>query len=55
MWTVTTSDGREYSYESFESAVLAARVRFSGVGYKITNTEGDVVVTWAVRDKERHL
>lgn len=39
MWTVTTSDGRTYTYRDFESAYLAARTLFGWDGYTITNTE----------------
>lgn len=41
MWTVTTTDGREYKYDSFEAAFLAARTLFGWDGYTITKDDDD--------------
>ena len=40
-WVVTTSDGRQYRYADFESAVLAARNLFGWDGYTITKDDDD--------------
>ena len=53
MWTVTTTDGRQYRYGSFEAAVLAARTLFGWDGYTITNDVGEPVVESKYREKER--
>ena len=55
MWTVTTSDGRSYHYDSFESAYLASRTLFGWNGYKITNDDESVEIVSKVRDAERKL
>ena len=54
MYKVTTTDGREYMYDTFESAFLAARTLFGWEGYTITNSDG-TELTSKVRDKERKL
>lgn len=55
MWVVTTTDGREYRYGSFEAAYLAARTLFGWEGYKITSEEDDFELVSKIRDKERKL
>ena len=52
-YVVTTPDGREYEYPSFEEAVLAARMRFAEKGYAIRNSDGGIEVISNARDKER--
>lgn len=53
MWIVTTADGREYRYGSLESAVLAARERFGGEGYTITNEDEGIELKSKYRGKEK--
>lgn len=53
MWIVTTTDGRQYMYDSFEAAFLAARTLFGWEGYTITSTVDDFIAVSKVRDKER--
>lgn len=55
MWIVTTTDGREYRYSSFEAAFLAARTLFGWEGYTITKADGSEEIRAKVRDKERKL
>ena len=55
MWTVTTTDGRKYHYDSFECAFLASRTLFGWEGYTITDEETGNEITSKVRDKERKL
>ena len=55
MFAVKTTDGREYRYDTFESAFLAARTLFGWEGYTITDLENGREITGRVRDKERKL
>lgn len=39
MWVVTTSDGREYKYESYEMALLSAQAQSGWDGYSIVDED----------------
>lgn len=51
MWVVTTTDGREYSYDTFEAAWNAARTLFQLNWVKIYNEEEG----FFVRSKNRRM
>jgi len=55
MYVVTTTDGREYRYDSYEAAFLAARTLFGWNGYTITNEDSGLNIVCKVRDKERKI
>lgn len=52
MWVVTTTDGREYVYDTFEAAYWAGRELFGSNGYTIMNTETDFKVKSKRSDKK---
>ena len=55
MYVVTTTDGREYRYDSYEAAFLATRTLFGWNGYTIEDEDGEMSVVCKVRDKERKI